>query len=287
MTNSSADGLPPLREVIQTHNLTAKKSLGQNFILDLNLTTKIAQQAGPLDNRLVVEIGPGPGGLTRGLLQAGARKVIAIERDRRCLPALEQISQHYPGQLVVHNADAVTINWLETLAPHLSEETEKVVIAANLPYGIATKLLIGWLETDPWPPWFSSMALMFQKEVAERIVASPSTKSFGRLSIISQWRCATEIVMSLGPEAFTPAPKVASAIVKFVPHSEPVPNCNVQHLGQISRAIFGQRRKMLRKSLQPIFRNTEYVLTQLGIDPSARGETLSVEQIAEIAEAME
>lgn len=281
------DGLPALRDVIEKHGLAAKKNLGQNFILDLNLTAKIARLAGDLNDRLVVEVGPGPGGLTRGLLAGGARHVIAIERDERCLPALNDIAAHWPQHLTVHGADALQTDWASIIEPLRSQPDEKVLIIANLPYGIATKLLIGWLETEPWPPWFDGMALMFQKEVAERIVAAPSTKPYGRLAVIAQWRCHCEIAMTLGPEAFTPPPKVASAVVRFTPRAEPLPACDVIKLGQVSRTLFGQRRKMLRATMKPLFRDPEAVLERLGIAPTARAETLSVSEIARIALEMD
>ncbi|MFY0614839.1 MAG: 16S rRNA (adenine(1518)-N(6)/adenine(1519)-N(6))-dimethyltransferase RsmA [Hyphomicrobiaceae bacterium] len=283
----SLDGLPALRDVIDAHGLSAKKNLGQNFILDLNLTDKIARLAGPLGGRLVIEVGPGPGGLTRALLAGGARHVIAIERDDRCLPALADIAAHWPGRLSVHAADALEADWNAIVEPARSNVDEKVLIIANLPYGIATKLLIQWLETEPWPPWFDGMALMFQKEVAERIVAAPATKPYGRLAIIAQWRCQCDIAMTLGPEAFTPPPKVASAVVRFKPRAEIQPNCDVIKLGQVSRTLFGQRRKMLRATLKPLFRDPEDVLARLGIAPTARAETLSVAEIANIALEME
>lgn len=281
------DGLPALREVIAKHDLSPKKNLGQNFILDLNLTAKIARLAGTIENRLVVEIGPGPGGLTRALLDAGARHVIAVERDARCLSALSDIADHWPNRLTVHPADALEVQWPELLASHQTHETENALIVANLPYGIATKLLIGWLETAPWPPWFDGMALMFQREVAQRIVAQPGTKAYGRLAVISQWRCECDIVMNLGPEAFTPPPKVASAVVQFKPRRAPMPACNVKQLGRVSQVLFNQRRKMLRASLKPIFRNPEALLESVGIEPTARAETLTVQQIATLAIAME
>ena len=281
------DGLPPLRDVIDTHGLIAKKNLGQNFILDLNLTAKIAGLAGNIEDRIVVEIGPGPGGLTRALLSAGARRVIAIERDERCLAALHTIADHWPDKLIVHPTDALSVNWPALLAPELANPDDKVLIIANLPYGIATKLLVGWLEADPWPPWFGAMALMFQREVAERIVATPDTKPYGRLAVISQWRCHCNIAMTLGPEAFTPPPKVASAVVSFTPRSIPSPACDVKRLGQVTRTLFGQRRKMLRASLKPLFRNPKDTLERLDIDPTARAETLSVAQIGQIAIAMD
>jgi 16S rRNA (adenine1518-N6/adenine1519-N6)-dimethyltransferase len=281
------DGLPPLRDIIELHGLNAKKSLGQNFILDLNLTSKIARLTGSIKDRLVVEVGPGPGGLTRALLHNGARHVIAVERDDRCLAALSEIGDHWPGKLTVHANDALACDWPRLVRPHLSGPDEKALVIANLPYGIATKLLIGWLETEPWPPWFDGMALMFQREVADRIVALPSTKPYGRLSVIAQWRCTCKIAMTLGPEAFSPPPKVASAIVHLVPHPCPAPSCDVVKLGQLSKALFGQRRKMLRQTLKSVFRDPESVLTELNIAPTARAETLTVEQFAEIAGIME
>jgi 16S rRNA (adenine1518-N6/adenine1519-N6)-dimethyltransferase len=281
------DGLPPLRNVIDTHGLAPKKTLGQNFILDLNLTAKIASLAATVEDRLVIEIGPGPGGLTRALLGAGARRVIAVERDERCMPALAEVANNWPGRLAVHSADALTMNWQSVIKPELRSDDEKALIVANLPYGIATKLLIGWLETTPWPPWFDGMALMFQREVAERIVALPSTKPYGRLSVISQWRCDCNIALTLGPEAFTPPPKVASAVVQFTPRPNPEPMCDVRQLGRASQVIFGQRRKMLRASLKSLFRHPEIILQRLDIDPTARAETLTITEIVNIAIALD
>src|SRR5262245_16418878 len=217
---ASPDGLPALRDVIRSLDLQAKKSLGQNFIHDLNLTRRIARAAGPLAGVIVVEVGPGPGGLTRALLLEGAAHVIAVERDDRCLPALAEISRRYPGHLAVHAHDALSVDWHNLLeregaAAQTGTRTD-VRIVANLPYGIATRLLIGWLETEPWPPWFSRMTLMFQREVAERIVAEPATKAYGRLSVIAQWRTEARIVMTLPPQAFSPPPKVESAVVDFL-----------------------------------------------------------------------
>lgn len=279
------DGLPPLRDVIEKHGLKAKKSLGQNFILDLNLTAKIARLAGRTQGSTIIEVGPGPGGLTRALLDNGAARVIAVERDDRCLPALEEISAVWPGKLTIVAADALAINWQELVAKHASDT--RVIVVANLPYGIATKLLAGWLETEPWPPWFDGLALMFQREVADRIVAAPGTKAYGRLSVLSQWRTHCEIIMRLGPEAFTPPPKVASAVVQFAPRIRPEPHCSVKQLSAVSLAAFGQRRKMLRVTLKSVFSDPEKVLEELGIEPTMRGEMLSVEQIASIAEAAE
>lgn len=276
--NASPDALPPLREVIATLGLSAKKSLGQNFILDLNLTRRIARAAGDLSDRVVVEIGPGPGGLTRALLLEGAARVIAVERDDRCLPALQQISERYPGRLDVHMADALHADWQKLLGG----ET-KAAIIANLPYGIATRLLIGWLESEPWPPWYERMVLMFQREVAERIVAQPGTKAYGRLAVISQWRTRPRIAMTLKPEAFTPPPKVASAVVEFLPRAEPAPPCSVKVLGEVTAAAFGQRRKMLRASLKSLTPDAEDLLKEAGISPDERAERLQVEDFARLA----
>ena len=283
-TGTSPDGLPPLREVIRALDLKAKKSLGQNFILDLNLTRRIARCGGPLDGLTIVEIGPGPGGLTRALLMEGARRVIAIERDDRCLPALEDIASAYPGRLEIRPQDALTADWRAMLG---EAPPSAVRIAANLPYGIATRLLIGWLETSPWPPWFSGMTLMFQKEVAERIVAEPGTKAYGRLAVIAQWRTECRIDMVLPPEAFTPAPKVASALVEFTPRLECLPACDVRTLGRVTAAAFGQRRKMLRTSLKAVTDRPEVVLEGLGLSPELRGERLTVSDFARIAAAIE
>ena len=281
----SPDGLPPLREVIAHLGLTAKKSLGQNFILDLNLTRRIARAAGDLAGRTVVEIGPGPGGLTRALLLEGAGRVVAIERDARCVPALQQIADHYPGRLEVHLEDALKVNWASLLGPETL--AERALIVANLPYGVATMLLIGWLETDPWPPWYDRMVLMFQREVAERIVAEPGTKAYGRLAVISQWRTRPRIVMTLKPEAFTPPPKVASAVVEFLPRENPEPPCSVKVLGEVTAAAFGQRRKMLRASLKALTPVPGLLLREAGLAPELRGEQLSVEDFARLAMIVE
>lgn len=281
----SPDGLPPLRDVIKAHDLAPKKSLGQNFLLDLNLTRKLAREAGPLAGETVIEIGPGPGGLTRALFLEGAERIISVERDDRAVAALAGVAARYPGKLEILAADALKIDWpleLERIGVH-----ERAVIAANLPYNIATLLLIGWLEAEPWPPWFKRMTLMFQKEVAERIVAAPGSKAYGRLAVIAQWRCETRIVFRLGPEAFTPAPKVASAVVQFVPRAEPLPACSVKTLGRITAAAFGQRRKMLRQSLKSVTPMPELVLREAGIAPERRAETLSVAEFATLASILE
>ncbi|MEL6298418.1 MAG: 16S rRNA (adenine(1518)-N(6)/adenine(1519)-N(6))-dimethyltransferase RsmA [Pseudomonadota bacterium] len=278
---ASPDDLPPLREVIAALKLSAKKALSQNFILDLNLTGRIAVSDGLLAGRTVVEIGPGPGGLTRALLAAGADRVIAIERDERCAPALAQIAMAYPGRLDVHFGDALALDLAELLPP----DAKDVAIAANLPYAIATKLLVGWLESDPWPPWFSSMILMFQREVADRIVAEPGSKAYGRLAVLSQWRCHTERVMTLKPEAFTPPPKVASSVVVFHPRPTPAPICTAAALGRVTAAAFGQRRKMLRQSLKQLTPMPELLLQAAGIDPTARAETLTLDDFLRLAAA--
>ena len=280
----SPDGLPPLRDVIKTYDLRAKKSLGQNFIQDLNLTRRIARSGGSLAGVTVVEIGPGPGGLTRALLLEGAERVVAVERDDRCLPALAEISARYPDRLSIHADDALSVDWPGLLArAGLAGDGKRIHIVANLPYGIATRLLIGWLETEPWPPWFARMTLMFQKEVAERIVAAPGTKPYGRLSVITQWRCEARIVQTLKPDAFTPPPKVDSAVVDFVPRSQLQPQCDVRTLGQVTAAAFGQRRKMLRSTLKPLTSDIDGLLEGLGITGEMRGERLTPSQFAEIA----
>jgi 16S rRNA (adenine1518-N6/adenine1519-N6)-dimethyltransferase len=276
---ASPDGLPPLREVIKEHGLSAKKSLGQNFILDLNLTRRIARLAGPLAERTVIEVGPGPGGLTRALLLEGAGRIVAVERDQRCLPALADISARYPGKLDVVEGDALEADWPSLLAG----ERQKAVIAANLPYSAATLLLIGWLETEPWPPWWDRMVLMFQKEVAERIVSGPGTKAYGRLAVISQWRTSPRIVLTLAPAAFTPPPKVASAVVELTARASPMPPCSVKALGKVTGAAFGQRRKMLRASLKSLVPNPEELLEAAGISPELRAEQLPVRDFASLA----
>ncbi|MBS0270005.1 MAG: 16S rRNA (adenine(1518)-N(6)/adenine(1519)-N(6))-dimethyltransferase RsmA [Proteobacteria bacterium] len=276
--STAPDGLPPLREIIERYGLSAKKSLGQNFLLDLNLTRKIARLAGDLSDRTVVEVGPGPGGLTRALLIEGAKRVVAIERDDRCLPALAEISERFPGRLEVHADDALDADWRTMLAG-----AGKVTVAANLPYGIASLLLVNWLETEPWPPWYDRMVLMFQREVAERIVAAPKSKAYGRLSVLAQWRTEAKIVMNLPPEAFTPPPKVASAIVEFRPRANPEPRCEVKTLARVSAAAFGQRRKMLRSSLKQLTPFPELLLQRAGLSPERRAEELSVSDFARLA----
>lgn len=274
----SPDGLPPLRDVIHDLGLAPKKNLGQNFILDLNLTRRIARAAGPLIDKTVVEVGPGPGGLTRALLMEGAQHVIAIERDERCRPALEAIASRYPGRLSIHIADALATNWRALLGSNGT-----ALIVANLPYNVATRLLIAWLETEPWPPWWLSMTLMFQKEVAERVTAEAGTKPYGRLAVISQWRARPRIVLTLGPEAFIPPPAVASAVVEFVPRAIMDPPCSVTTLGRVTAAAFGQRRKMLRQSLRALVPEPLALLARAGLDPELRAERLSVHEFARLA----
>ncbi len=272
----SEDGLPPLREVIAAHGLSATKSLGQNFLFDLNLTRRIARAAAPLDTATIIEIGPGPGGLTRALLAEGARKVIAIERDRRAIPALEEIAKHYPGRLEIVEGDALALD-----VRGMAQGPVKIV--ANLPYNIATPLLIGWLSQEPWPPWYQSLTLMFQKEVAERIAAKPGSDAYGRLSIIAQWRCETKKLFDVNRSAFTPPPKVTSSIVQLVPRAICTPGCSLSALERVTAAAFGQRRKMLRQSLKSIFQEPEAVLTKLKLDPTARAEELSISDFGSLA----
>ena len=272
----SDDGLPPLREVIAAHGLAAKKSLGQNFLFDLNLTRRIARAAEPFGGCTIVEIGPGPGGLTRALLAEGAEKVIAVERDSRAMAALVEISAAYPGKLEVINDDALQVDFAKLISGPAK-------IVANLPYNIATPLLIGWLSVEPWPPWFSSLTLMFQKEVAQRIVAKPGTEHFGRLSVISQWRCTATKLFDVNRSAFTPPPKITSSIVHLVPRLKCEPACSLSALERVTAAGFGQRRKMLRQSLKSVFEKPEEVLAPLGIAPTARAEELSVQDFGRLA----
>ena len=273
------DELPPLREVIATHQLSAKKSLGQNFLLDLNLTAKIARQAGDLSGADVLEIGPGPGGLTRGLLAEGARRVLAIEKDERCLPALQEISDAYDGRLQVINGDALDIDPLQYLTPPIK-------IAANLPYNVGTELLVRWLTPKEWPPFWQSLTLMFQKEVAERIVAQPGGKAYGRLAILAQWRADAKIVLVLPPQAFTPPPKVSSAVVHLTALPEPRFPADAATLSRVVAAGFNQRRKMLRASLKGVAPNIEDHLIAAGIQPTERAEQVSLEQFCALARSI-
>ncbi|MCH9764705.1 MAG: 16S rRNA (adenine(1518)-N(6)/adenine(1519)-N(6))-dimethyltransferase RsmA [Alphaproteobacteria bacterium] len=276
---ASPDGLPPLRDVIKAFDLKAKKSLGQNFLLDFNITRRIANLAGPLNGVTVIEVGPGPGGLTRALLMEGAHHVVAIERDARCLPALEDIANHTGSKLTVHNSDALGFDWVNQAANLPGPK----VIAANLPYGVATQLLVQWLHTEPWPPWFQRMVLMFQKEVAERIVAKPGSKAYGRLAVLTQWRARPEIVMTLQPDVFTPPPKVASAIVVFHPLTATGQNPRTESLGKVTAAAFGQRRKMLRASLRTLVPNPIDLLEAAGLGSTIRAEDVSVHEFVRLA----
>ena len=270
------DQLPPLREVIAQHNLSAQKSMGQNFLLDLNLTSKIARQAGDLTQSDVLEIGPGPGGLTRGLLAEGARRVIAIEKDRRCIAALEDIQKAYPDRLKILEGDALSINPMEHL-------TGPVKVVANLPYNIGTELLIHWLTPKRWPPFWTSLTLMFQKEVAERIVAPVASKAYGRLALLSQWRTDANIVMNLPPSAFTPPPKVSSAVVHLTALSAPRFEAEAAVLEKTVAKAFNQRRKMLRSSLKGFTLDLEEKLQAAGISPTLRAEQVSLEQFCALA----
>lgn len=280
MSAAASDGLPPLREVIRRHGLSAKKSLGQNFLLDLNLTGRIARAAGPLDGVTVVEIGPGPGGLTRALLAEGARRVIAVERDGRAMAALNEIAGHYPGRLTIVPGDAMEFD----PAPHLDRGPTRIV--ANLPYNIATVLLTGWLAAEPWPPWYDRMVLMFQREVAERIAAPPGSKTYGRLSVLSAWRAQAKVLFDVNPSAFVPPPKVTSSVVQLIPRSAPLP-CNRSTLERVTEAAFGQRRKMLRQSLKSLRADPLPLLEAAGIQPTARAEEIRVEEFAALARAFE
>ena len=281
MSEASAtpDGLPPLREVIRRHGLAARKSLGQNFLLDLNLAARIARAAGPLEGATVFEIGPGPGGLTRALLTLGAARVLAVERDDRAIAALNEIGAHYPGRLDIVAADALTFD------PRPRLPGGPVRIVANLPYNIATALLVSWLTVEPWPPWFDSAVLMFQREVAERIVAAPHSKSYGRLSVLAQWRCEPRILFDINASAFVPPPKVKSSLVRLVPRPEPLP-CERRLLERTTQAAFGQRRKMLRQSLRSLGVEVPALLATAGLDATARAEDLAVGDFVSLARAL-
>ncbi|TWH34221.1 MULTISPECIES: 16S rRNA (adenine(1518)-N(6)/adenine(1519)-N(6))-dimethyltransferase RsmA [unclassified Aminobacter] len=271
----SFDGLPPLKDVVDRFELRAKKNLGQNFLFDLNITNKIARSAGDLTKSTVIEVGPGPGGLTRALLANGAHRVVAVERDERCLPALEEISAHYPGRLEVIAGDA-----METDFAALASGAENVRIVANLPYNIGTELLIRWLTGPQWPPFWTSMTLMFQKEVAQRIVAKPGDDAYGRLGVLAGWRTRANIVFDLPPQAFSPPPKVNSAVVHLEPREKPL-EANERTLAKVTEAAFGQRRKMLRQSLKSL--GGEALLQQADIEPTRRAETLSVEEFVALS----
>ena len=277
------DPLPPLREVIRQHGLSAQKSLGQNFLLDINLTRRIARLAAPLDTSTIIEVGPGPGGLTRGLMMEGARRVIAIERDRRCLPVLEDISAAFPGRLSIVEGDALALDLASLLHRHSVADGEDVKIVANLPYNIGTQLLIKWLAVPSWPPRFHSLTLMFQKEVAERVTAAPGTKAYGRLSILGQWRCRSRLALRLPAAAFVPPPKVDSAVLHIEPTAPLDPELEISNLERVVASAFAQRRKMLRASLKSISSEPEALLEAADLDPTARAEALSVADFVRLA----
>lgn len=274
---AALDGLPPLRDVIQRHGLDAKKALGQNFLLDLNLTQKIARTAGALEDVTVIEVGPGPGGLTRAILALGAKKVVAIERDSRCLPALAEISDHYPNRLEVIEGDALKIDF-EAISGG-----GPVKIIANLPYNVGTQLLVNWLLPKTWPPFWQSLTLMFQREVGLRIVADADDDHYGRLGVLCGWRTNARMAFDVPPQAFTPPPKVTSSVVHLEPIANPIP-CAVTSLEKVTHAAFGQRRKMLRQSLKPL--GGEALLAKAEIDPQRRAETLSVEEFCRLANCL-
>jgi 16S rRNA (adenine1518-N6/adenine1519-N6)-dimethyltransferase len=276
---STIDDLPPLREVIRRHGLSARKSLGQNFLLDLNLTSRIARAGGPLEGATVVEIGPGPGGLTRALLAAGAGRVIAIERDTRAIAAIAEIAARHPGRLDIIEADALTVD----MRALLGGATARIV--ANLPYNIATALLVQWLSAEPWPPWYDGLVLMFQREVAERIVALPGSAAYGRLSVITAWRAEARIQFDVNPSAFVPPPKVTSSVVRLIPRREPLP-CRRALLERVTQAAFGQRRKMLRQSLKSLGTDAAALISAAGLTQTARAEEIPVEGFVALAQAL-
>ncbi len=275
---SAIDDLPPLREVIARHGLSARKALGQNFLLDLNLTARIARAAGDLSGADVLEVGPGPGGLTRGLLAEGARRVLAVEKDARCLPALEEIAAAYPGRLTVIHGDALEVDPLA----HLSRP---VKVVANLPYNVGTELLVRWLTPKVWPPFWDSLTLMFQREVAERIVAPPGSRTYGRLAVLAQWRAEARIVMQLPPAAFTPPPKVSSAVVRLEALPAPRYPADPAVLSRVVAMAFGQRRKMLRSALKGLGPDVGDLLSAAGIAPTARAEDIGLEAFCALARA--
>lgn len=278
---TALDGLPTLTQVITDHDLQAHKSLGQNFLLDLNLTGRIARSAGALEGHAVLEIGPGPGGLTRALLAAGAEKVHAIEADPRFLPALEEINQHYDGKLTVHEGDALKLNH-ETILAHAVEGGQPIRVVANLPYNVGTILLVNWL-TAKWPPFWASLTLMFQKEVALRITAKPGDNHYGRLAVLTDIRCRSDLCFDVSPKAFSPPPKVTSSIVHITPRDQALTD-NLNSVETVTKAAFGQRRKMLRQSLKKL--GGEALVEKAGIDPKRRPETLTTQEFIAIAEAL-
>jgi 16S rRNA (adenine1518-N6/adenine1519-N6)-dimethyltransferase len=276
---SQIDDLPPLRDVIARYDIAPKKSLGQNFLLDLNLTARIARAAGDLSGATVVEVGPGPGGLTRALLAAGAAHVIAIERDDRCIAALGEIAARYPGRLTVVPGDALAVDM-----PALVSGPSPAMVIANLPYNVATPLLVAWLRTEPWPPWFASLTLMFQREVAERIVAPPGSKTYGRLSVLAGWRSEAEILFDIPAQAFTPPPKVTSSLVQLIPRAHPLA-CDPDMLERVVQSAFGQRRKMLRQSLRSLGFDPAKLLYEADIEGTRRAEEIDVAGFVALANA--
>jgi 16S rRNA (adenine1518-N6/adenine1519-N6)-dimethyltransferase len=277
--SGALDSLPPLRDVIRRHGLAAKKSLGQNFLFDLNLAARIARAGGPLEGVTVFEVGPGPGGLTRALLALGAARVIAVERDDRAIAALHEIAALYPGRLDIVSADALTFDPRE----HIAGMPARIV--ANLPYNVATPLLISWLSIEPWPPWYDCAVLMFQREVAERIVAAPGSKTYGRLSVLTQWRCEARIMFDVNAAAFVPPPKITSSIVRLAPRAAPLP-CDRALLERVTQAAFGQRRKMLRQSLRSLGTDAMALLDAAGLEPTARAEDIAVPGFVALANAL-
>jgi len=273
------DDLPPLREVIRRHGLSARRSLGQNFLLDLNLTARIARAAGPLEGVSVLEIGPGPGGLTRALLAAGARRVIGVERDPRAVAALADIGTYYPGRLEIVEADASDFD----PRPYLDAGPTRVV--ANLPYNIATRLLVAWLSAAPWPPWYDDLVLMFQREVAERLIAGPGSGSYGRLSVLVGWRCTAKLLFDIAPSAFVPAPKVTSSLLRLTPRPDPLA-ADLTDLERVTAAAFGQRRKMLRQSLRTLVADPLPLLAAAGLDPTARAQDIPIAGFIALARAL-
>ncbi|HEX2656176.1 MAG TPA: 16S rRNA (adenine(1518)-N(6)/adenine(1519)-N(6))-dimethyltransferase RsmA [Xanthobacteraceae bacterium] len=276
---SGIDDLPPLRDVIKRHSLQPRKSLGQNFLFDLNLTARIARAAGPLEGVTIVEVGPGPGGLTRALLALGARRVIAIERDHRAIAALQEIVERFPDRLTVIEADAMAFD----PRPYLDDRPTRIV--ANLPYNIGTALLISWLTAEPWPPWYDSLTLMFQREVAERIVAAPGSKNYGRLAVLAGWRTQAKILFDVAPSAFVPPPQVTSSVIRLVPLPSPLV-CNRRLLERVTEAAFGQRRKMLRQSLKSLGVDPIQLIEAVGLDPTERAENISIEGFVALARAL-
>jgi len=276
LTADALEALPPLRDVIARNGLSARRALGQNFLLDLNLTRRIARAGGPLAGSHVLEIGPGPGGLTRALLLEGAAHVTAVERDARALPALEEIAASAPGRLTIVEGDALEVDG----AAFAGDKPLRIV--ANLPYNVATPLLTGWLSAEPWPPWWASATIMLQQEVAERIVAAPGSKAYGRLSVLAQWRTHAALLFKVPPRAFTPPPKVTSAVVRFEPRGDAA-KLPVAALEAVTAAAFGQRRKMLRSSLKSLWPDPEPVLAEAGLAPTLRAEQLPVEAFLRLA----